>query len=545
MAEESVISGHGGDLAVAAARVFGVETMWTLSGAHIFPLLDAAVGGLDGYQSAGPMRLIDVRHEQTAAFAAEATGKLTRSPGLAAVTAGPGVTNVVSAITGAWFNGSPMVVLGGRSPDERWGSGALQELDQPPIFTSITKSATTVHDVNEIYGSVHHAFSAASQAHRGPTFLDIPMDVLFSEAQISPSPTQDVHRSISGDIDRAVALLSAATKPLLIIGSDVWFDHAEVAALTFVNHAQIPVIANGMARGVVPKSNRLLVTGARSKAIKEADLVIVVGAPLDFRLGYGNFRGELIHVADSQNQLAKHVAPAVGLSGDLSDVFNRLATANYPNWGTWVEELAEQHRTARAKDALLLSSDAEAIHPARIYGELIHQLDDDAVAIGDGGDFVSFAGRFIEPAHPGNWLDPGPYGCLGTAMGYAMAARVARPSSQVAVLMGDGAAGFSLMDVDSLVRHQLPVVMIVGNNGMWGLEKSPMQALFGYDVAADLQPATRYDEVVKALGGAGELVTKPNQIGPALKRAFAANVPYLVNVITDPDAIYPRSTTGI
>ena len=172
-------------------------------------------------------------------------------------------------------------------------------------------------------------------------------------------------------------------------------------------------------------------------------------------------------------------------------------------------------------------------------------LDDDAVVIGDGGDFVSFAGRYLEPAAPGNWLDPGPYGCLGTGLGYAIAARLAHPSSQVVLLLGDGAAGFSLMDVDTLVRHDLPVVIVMGNNSAWGLEKGPMQMIYGYDVAADLAQQTRYDEVVKALGGAGERVTDPRQIGPALDRAFAAGTPYLVNVITDVNAAYPRSTFGV
>ncbi|MGB7982220.1 MAG: thiamine pyrophosphate-dependent enzyme, partial [Candidatus Nanopelagicales bacterium] len=200
---------------------------------------------------------------------------------------------------------------------------------------------------------------------------------------------------------------------------------------------------------------------------------------------------------------------------------------------------------ARARDEALLTSAAAPIHPARIYGELLPRLAQDAITIGDGGDFVSFAGKFVEPGQPGGWLDPGPFGCLGTGLGYAIGARIARPSAQVTLLLGDGAAGFSLMDVDTLVRMDLPVVMVMGNNSGWGLERGPMQMLHGYGVATELNPAARYDQVVTALGGAGEQVTDPEQIGPALDRAYAAGVPYLVNVVTDPAAVYPRSTTGI
>ena len=233
-------------------------------------------------------------------------------------------------------------------------------------------------------------------------------------------------------------------------------------------------------------------------------------------------------------------------AGDLGAFFGSLADEARPGTDPdWLPRLQSAVRAALAADAPLLASDAEPVHPVRVYGELLKELDDDAVVIGDGGDFVSFAGRLVEPGKPGRWLDPGPFGCLGTGLGYAAAARLAHPSAQVVLLLGDGAAGLSLMDADTLVRHNLPVVIICGNNGAWGLEKQPMRAVYGYDVAADLRPGTRYDDVVRALGGAGELVTSPAQIGPALRRAFASGGPYLVNVITDVDATYPRTTTGV
>jgi acetolactate synthase-1/2/3 large subunit len=253
---------------------------------------------------------------------------------------------------------------------------------------------------------------------------------------------------------------------------------------------------------------------------------------------------------DAPSQLAEHVDLAGSAAGDLTLVFDGVLTAlqqelRRPEVEPWLEVLRARASAAIEKDVSLLAAATDPIHPARIYGELLPMLDDDAVIIGDGGDFVSWAGKFVEPGRPGCWLDPGPYGCLGAGAGAAAAARIARPSSQVVLLYGDGAAGFSLLDVDTLVRHRLPVVMIIGNNSAWGLEKHPMRFLYGYDVAADLRPDTGYDAIVRALGGSGETATRPDQIGAALRRAFDAGVPYLVNVVCDPEIAYPRSTTGV
>ncbi|MBB6629166.1 acetolactate synthase [Nocardioides sp. KIGAM211] len=547
------VSGHAGQLAVAVARAHGVETMFTLSGAHVFPMYDGAV------KADPPMRLLDVRHEQTAAFAAEATGKLTRVPGLAVLTAGPGVTNGVSAIAQAQFAGSPMVVVGGRAPANRWGSGSLQELDQPPIVQSVSKLAKTLHTAGDVLGGMDEAFTAAGSSHRGPVFVDVPMDEFFASSS-GPAPSGSRRRGAEPDLDKVAEianLLVQAARPVLILGTDVWADGAEEAALRFVEALGIPTITNGMGRGVVPGGHPLLVTKARGAALGGSDLVVVVGTPLDFRLGYGVFGGkdgaapaQVVHVADSPGQLSTHATLASAVSGDLTAVIDALQTAvegsqRRPDWAAWVRDLQDTVAGAVERDLALLGAEADPIHPARIYGELVPRLADDAVVIGDGGDFVSFAGKYVEPKRPGGWLDPGPYGCLGAGLGGAIAARIARPSAQVVLLLGDGAAGFSLMDVDTLVRHDLPVVMVMGNNSAWGLEKGPMQMLYGYDVAADLAPRTAYDEVVRALGGAGETVTDPRQIGGAIDRAFEANVPYLVNVITDVEAAYPRSTFGI
>jgi acetolactate synthase-1/2/3 large subunit len=533
------IEGHGGQLVLGALRAFGVTELFTLSGGHIFPIFDAA------HQT--DVRIIDVRHEQSAVFAAEAVAKLQRRPGLAVLTAGPGVTNGISGVTSAWFNGAPVVVLGGRAPQFRWGAGSLQEMDHVPILASITKRSATVAATDDIGTAVRDAAIAALTPHRGPVFLDLPLDVVFGTgtATLPRDVTIDAIEPDPDDVLRAASLLAAAQHPVLIAGSDVYAGDAVAALREAAEALQIPVIANGMGRGSLPPEHPLAFSKARRAALRGADVVCVVGTPLDFRLSFGDFGdAQVVHIVDAPSQRAGHITPAVSPAGDLRLTLSGLAnyTGTRADHSGWVEQLRLVEDSARAAEVSDLEADTDPIRPSRVYGELRQILDRDAVTIGDGGDFVSYAGKYLEPALPGTWLDPGPYGCLGTGMGYAMGARLTYPDRQICVLFGDGAAGFSLMDVETLVRLNLPVVMVVGNNGIWGLEKHPMQALYGYDVAAELQPGLRYDKVVEALGGAGETVDKTADLGGALRRAFDSGVPYLVNVLTDPADAYPRSS---
>jgi acetolactate synthase I/II/III large subunit len=536
----ATVSDHGGELALAALRPFGVDTMYTLSGGHVFPFYDAAV------KRDPPVRLVDVRHESTATFAAEGHARLTRGPGLAVLTAGPGITNGMSAVTQAHFNASPVVVLGGRAPQARWGSGSLQELDHVPLLASVTKLARTVTATDDIPAAVHEAAVAALTPHRGPVFLDFPLDVVFRHGR-AEVPAAVVPAAADPDPDvvaRVAGMLATAERPMLIAGSDVWWGGAEGALVAALEHLRVPAFTNGQGRGCLPADHPLALSRTRGLLKSDADVVVVVGTPLDFRLSFGSFGdATVVHVVDSAEAAARHV-DVLTLAGDLGTSLAGLAAYEGPrrDHEPWIARLREQEAAAAGADRERLDAAATPILPARIYGELARQLDRDAVVVCDGGDFVSYAGRYVSVYEPGCWLDSGPYGCLGTGMGYAIAARVAHPDRQVVALLGDGAAGFSLMDADTLVRHQLPVVMVVGNNGIWGLEKHPMQALYGYDVAADLQPGCRYDQVVAALGGAGETVTDPDEIGPALARGFASGVPYLVNVLTDPADQYPRSS---
>jgi acetolactate synthase I/II/III large subunit len=533
------IDGHAGEQAVAALRAFGTDVMFTLNGGHIWPLYEAA-------KNQG-MRVVDTRHEQSATFAAEAYAKLTRRPGVAALTAGPGITNGVSAITSAWFNGSPVVVLGGRAPQGRWGAGSLQELDHVPIVASITKDATTLTDPAKAGAVVHAAAALAVEPHRGPAFVDFPLDVFGPAAGDVPGVDSPSGRGAEPDpeaVAHLATMVAAAERPAFVVGSDVYWAGAWAELAAAVEHLRVPVFTNGLGRGTLPADHELAFLRTRGLLRTRADLVVVLGTPLDFRLGFGRFGSAgVAHVVDAESQRAAHVdVPTV--AGDLAVVLRALCDHEGPraDHEPWITELRDAEQTARAAEAPLLAATDDAIKPTRVYGELRRRLARDSVVICDGGDFASYAGKYVEVFEPGCWLDTGPYGCLGNGLGYAIAARVARPDAQVVALLGDGAAGFSLMDADSLVRHGLPVVMIVGNNGMWGLEKHPMQAIYGWDVACDLQPGCRYDEVVRALGGGGETVTDPDEVGPALDRAFASGVPYLVNVVTDPSDVYPRSS---
>ena len=532
--------GHAGELAMAALAAHGVRELFTLSGAHIFPLYDACVKQ--------GIRLVDVRHEQTATFAAEGMAKLTRRPGVAALTAGPGVTNGISAMTTASFNGSPVVVIGGRAAAGNWGSGALQEIDHLPIVAPVTKDATTVTDAGDVAAAIGRAATLAWTPHRGPVFVDIPFDVIFASASADIPERIEAPRGADPDADlvvRAATLLAGAERPAIIAGSDVYWEGAWEALRAAVEALRIPCFVNGLGRGCLPADHDLAFSRTRSR-LKEADVVCVVGTPLDFRVRFGRFGdAKVIHVTDGPEARSGTAPVEIAISGDIGSVLTGFADhrGEHRSHESWIATLTDAEHAARGAEEVDLRSAARPLHPARIYGELRKVLDRDAVVVNDGGDFVSYAGKLIDSHQPGRWLDTGPYGCLGSGPGHAIAARIAHPDAQVVLLLGDGAFGFSGMDFETMARLGLPVVGVVGNNGVWGLEYHPMKMLYGYQVAAELQPGLRYDHVVKALGGAGETVEDPDQLAPALKRAFDAGVPYLVNVITDPEIAYQRSSS--
>ena len=535
---------HGGRLVAKRLKAHGVTKLFTLSGGHLFSIYDGCrEEGID---------LVDVRHEQSAGFAAEGWAKATREPGVCALTAGPGVTNGMSALASAQMNGTPLLALGGRAPAQRWGMGSLQEIDHVPFVAPVTKLARTAQETSAIPSLVDEALAASLTPPSGPTFIDFPMDQVFMESEVDADTPASLPDPVGmpgpdGDaLERAVALLRDAARPVVMAGTGLYWSHGEHALRALCEELSIPVFLNGLARGCVAADHPMFFSRARGAGLKGADVALVVGVPMDFRLGFGGSFGDdtkIVVIDSARPDREPPRAVAAELYGSVAMALDSLrssaagGSANRSEWVTSLREIENEKRAAEQGD---LNDSRAPLHPMRVYGELAQVLDRNAIVIGDGGDFVSFAGRMINTYEPGCWMDPGPYGCLGAGPGAALAAKIAHPERQVCLLLGDGAFGFAGMEFDTYVRHGVPVVGVMGNNGIWALEKHPMEFIYGYSVAADLQPECRYDEVVRALGGHGELVTTPDGLRPALERAFSSGKPALVNVLTDPEVVYPR-----
>jgi acetolactate synthase I/II/III large subunit len=372
---------------------------------------------------------------------------------------------------------------------------------------------------------------------------------VFMEAdavEVGEVPAPRAPQADGEDLERAIALLDDAERPVIMAGTNLYWGRGEDALRELAEARGIPVFLNGLARGCLPADHELFFARARSTALKGADVALVVGVPMDFRLGFGGAFGEETEIVaiDSAEPEREHPrAVAAELYGDLTATLRALADGGgAAGTSGWVSQLRGVETEKREAEREQLADPRAPLHPMRVYGELAQVLDRDAIVIGDGGDFVSFAGRVVDSYRPGCWLDPGPYGCLGSGPGYALAAKLAHPDRQVVLLLGDGAFGFSGLEYDTLARHGVAVVGVMGNNGIWALEKHPMEFLYqGWSVAADLRPETPYEQVVEALGGHGELVRAPDELRPALERAFASGKPSLVNVLTDPSVAYPRS----
>ena len=414
---------HGGHLAAKALKSRGVSKLFTLSGGHLFSLYDGCKKeGID---------VVDTRHEQAAAFAAEGWAKATREPGVAALTAGPGVTNGMSAIAGARFNGSPLVVLGGRAPEMRWGAGSLQEIDHVPFVAPLVKEAATVKDSAEIPAATARAIDQAAALPTGPTFLDYPLDVVFMEAEAEvPAAPEPAAPTPAEGADELGALLAGAERPVIMAGTGLYWARAEGELQELAEALGIPVFLNGMGRGCLPADHELFFSRARGAGLKGADVALVIGVPLDFRLGFGGSFGEetrIVSVDSAPSRLESTRSADPALVGDiaatLAAIRESAGGADRDRTARWVSELRETENEKRAAEEDDLEDNRAPLHPMRVYKELADVVDRNAIMIGDGGDFVSYAGRVVETYEPGCWMDPGPYGCLGAGPGRRSAPR--------------------------------------------------------------------------------------------------------------------------
>jgi thiamine pyrophosphate-dependent acetolactate synthase large subunit-like protein len=541
---------HGGWIVAKILKREGVQVVFTLSGGHI-----AAI--YDGCRREG-IRVVDTRHEQAAVHAAEGWAKSTRAPGVALLTAGPGVTDGVTGVANAFLASSPVLVIGGAAPLSLWDRGALQEMNQIDLFRPITKWARTVHETTRLGEYTASAFRQMLNGKPGPTFLEMPMDVLNNlvdtDTLIDPGEPSSYRYGgcIAPDpemIVKAVALLEKAQHPVIMAGTAVWWCDASEPLRQLAERINAPVFLNGAGRGCLPPTHPLFFTSARRKALERADTILAIGTRMDFRLNHGQpplipAQANIIWFDLAGEDVGVNRGAAVGLVGDVGLSMRYLAEATKQlSAGDWLDYVRTEERNASAHDEGAMNSDAVPVHPMRLCREIRDFIDEDTTVIGDGGDIVSYGGRIINVCKPGYWLDPGPMGCLGTGTGFAMAAQIARPGKKVLILHGDGAFGLNGMEFESMVRQQLPIVSIIGNDGAWGQIKHPQKAILGHAMAAELSPGIRYDKMVEALGGYGELVERAEDIRPALERAFASGLPACINVLIDPNKPYSRSTS--
>jgi thiamine pyrophosphate-dependent acetolactate synthase large subunit-like protein len=540
---------HGGLLVAKMLKREGVEVVFTLSGGHIAAIYDGCVR--EG------IRVMDTRHEQVAVHAAEGWARVTRTPGVALLTAGPGVTDGLTGIANAYLSNSPVIVYGGAAPVEHWDRGALQELPMLDVVRPITKWARTIVQTNRLAEYTAMAFREALSGKPGPVFLECPMDVLNGFVQAAdariPAPGYRTGGKPVGDptlVKQAARLLAKAERPVIFAGTTVWWDDAAADLRALAEKLHAPVFLNGGGRGSLPPDHPLFFSLVRKAALGAADVILLVGTKLDFRLNYGEppliaERAKIVWLDTEAREIGVNRGADVGIAGDVAGTMRGISASlggKVANHAEWVAGLREAECKAQSREEAQMNSDQTPIHPLRLCRELRDVLDRDAYCIGDGGDIVSYGARVINAYEPGHWLDAGPMGTLGAGTGFAIATKLARPDKQVAVLFGDGAFGLNGMDMESLVRHNLPVVAVIGNDGQWAQIKHPQKAILGHATAADLAPGIRYDKMVEALGGYGELVERPEDIRPALERAFASGRAACVNVLTDPNVVYNRST---
>jgi acetolactate synthase-1/2/3 large subunit len=536
---------RGGDLVVRALKQEGVKYIFGLSGGHINTIFDACIDF--------GIKIIDTRHEQAAVNMAEGWARFTGKPGVAVVTAGPGAVNAFPGVAVAMQSGSPVVIISGRSSIERRDIGAMQDLDQIEVMRPVTKWSRSVYQTNRICEYMTSAFRQSQSGRPGPVFLEIPIDIVDGQSHIEQvvwcKGYRTDHRPF-GDplaIEKAAGLLSGAQRPVIIAGGGVWWSGAGEELRAFVEATHIPFYSRNMARGIIPDDHPLS-GGMFPAGLTQADVALILGTKLDWTIAYGRppiFHPEVkvIQVDIEQEEIGKNRPVEVGIPGDVRAVLAQLGQAlrgKYKapeSWAATVKAMMGGVRTQFAGDVRKTGS---PVHPARLAQEVREFLPRDAALVIDGGDIAVFANVLLDAYSPGSLMWVGGFGHLGVGVPYANAAKLAQPERTVALLTGDGSFGLSLMELDTAVRHRIPIVCVVANDGGWGQIRRGQIAKYGKDRVVGSQLGNRpYHKMVEAMGGYGELVERAEDIKGALERAFKSGLPACINVITDPEPKFP------
>jgi len=522
----------GGRLVAKVLKQEGVEYLFALCGGHIDPIFQ-------GCEDEG-ISIIDARHEQAAVLMAEGWARATGKPGVAAVTAGPGVTNAVTGLWNALGNGIPIVVFGGRSEMSNFEKGSLQDMDSLSLMKTVSKWARAGYETNRCAEYVSMGFRHALGGRPGPVYLEFPQDVLAAEVEEASVAIPKGYRSMTGPqgdsalVKEAVDLLLSVEKPVILAGAGVWWSQGAEELREFVEMTKIPVsVISGTAQGSVPEDHPLYESGSCFRA----DVVLMIGGRLDFRLGFGRpYRpdGRWIQVDIEAGEIGRNREVEIGIVGDAKAVLKQMIEEARPRCqdreeSPWAKQCRADLEGRRQMSEAQALSNAVPVQYARLCKEIREFLDDDATLVVDGGEIAGHGSGYIRKRHPGHFLSTGPTGTLGVGQPFAIAAKLARPNEQVLLLSGDGSFALNAMEFDIMVRHKLPVVCVIGNDQAWGMIKRGRQ-MRGKSLTGTELGFVRYDKVVEALGGYGEMVEKPDDIKPALERAFSSGLPACINV---------------
>ncbi|OGK99630.1 MAG: hypothetical protein A3E31_08210 [Candidatus Rokubacteria bacterium RIFCSPHIGHO2_12_FULL_73_22] len=528
----------GSEVLAQALGAQGVDTLFYLMGG---PMLETEAACIQL-----GIRAIDTRHEQAAALAAHAWTRVTRRPGVCMGCSGPGTTNLVTGVANAFADAAPVVAIGGSSPRVFLGMEAFQEIDQVAIMRPVTKWAERIYDARRIPELVATAFRQATTGRPGPVYLDLPGDTLGekveAESVVQPPAWRPAPRTLGdpGAVREAVALLARAERPVILGGSGVWWSDGAAAFRALVEATGIPFYTTPISRGLIPEDHALAFLNARSKAFAEADVVVAVGTRFNWMVQFGRpprFAADLkvIHVDIDPAQLGHNRAVDVPIAGDARAVLEQLhaeaeGKLDPRRWAAWTGKLRALDAEKSAEVDRAMSSDATPIHPLRLCKEVRDFLRRDAILVVDGQEILNYGRQAIPTFVAGHRLNSGAFGCMGVGLPFGVGAKVARPDAQVVVLHGDGSYGLNAMEIDTAVRHGIPVLVVISNNGGWTADAPWTRPLPkpGRNLGH-----TRYDKVAQELGAHGEYVEKPHEIRPALERAWASGRPAVVNVITD------------